>query len=145
MKMHFPLALAMSGAAVLAACTTSAQPAPPPRLPRPTSNHGRNSSIGDSPDVKTPGERSYAITFNVDGTLNGALDCNRAAGRWTTSGESGLSITPMTITRALCPEPRLDAVLVEQLPHVASYRIKDGRLFLTLQADGGILEFEPAK
>ena len=50
----------------------------------------------------------------------------------------------MTITRALCPEPRLDAVLVEQLPHVASYRIKDGRLFLTLQADGGTLEFEPA-
>ena len=145
MKMHFPLALAMSGAAVLAACTTYEQPAPVTGLSGSTWKLVSISSMDDSQDVKTPGERSYAITFNVDGTLNGALDCNRAAGRWTTSGESGLSITPMTITRALCPEPRLDAVLVEQLPHVASYRIKDGRLFLTLQADGGILEFEPAK
>ena len=144
MKTRFSLALAVFGAAALSACTTYEQPAPVIGLSGSIWKLVSIASTDDPQGVKTPGERSYAITFNVDGTLNGALDCNRAAGRWTTSGESGLSITPMTITRALCPEPRLDAVLVEQLPHVASYRIKDGHLFLTLQADGGTLEFEPA-
>ncbi|MFA7596087.1 MAG: META domain-containing protein [Novosphingobium sp.] len=144
MKTHFPLALAIVGAAALSACATYEQPAPITGLSGSTWKLVSIASTDDAQGVKTPGERSYALTFNVDGTLNGALDCNRAAGRWTTSGENGLSITPMTLTRALCPEPRLDTVLVEHLPHVASYQIKDGRLFLTLQADGGILEFEPA-
>jgi para-nitrobenzyl esterase len=32
---------------------------------------------------------------------------------------------------------------VQQLPNVRSYLIKDGRLFLSLMADGGIYELEP--
>ena len=34
--------------------------------------------------------------------------------------------------------------ILRQLPYVRSYIIKDGHLFLSLMADGGIYEFEPA-
>jgi para-nitrobenzyl esterase len=34
--------------------------------------------------------------------------------------------------------------LVRQWPHVRSYLFKDGRLFLSMMADGGTIEFEPA-
>jgi para-nitrobenzyl esterase len=34
--------------------------------------------------------------------------------------------------------------LVRQWPNVRSYLLKDGRLFLSLMADGGTIEFEPA-
>lgn len=143
MKTHFSFALAVFSAITASACTTYEAPAPVFSLPGSTWKLVSIAAKDYAQDVKTPGDRIYEITFNVDGTLSGALDCNRAAGRWTTSGDTGLAITPMTITRALCPEPRLDTTLVEQLPHVASYQIKDGHLFLALQADGGVLEFEP--
>jgi len=35
--------------------------------------------------------------------------------------------------------------LVKHWPYVRSYLIKGGRLYLSLMADGGIYEFEPAK
>jgi para-nitrobenzyl esterase len=34
---------------------------------------------------------------------------------------------------------------VKQLPYVRSYLIKGGHLYLSLMADGGAYEFEPAK
>jgi hypothetical protein len=40
--------------------------------------------------------------------------------------------------RCVCPDG-------QAAPYVRSYVLKDGRLFLSLQADGGIYEFEAAK
>jgi para-nitrobenzyl esterase len=34
--------------------------------------------------------------------------------------------------------------IVKQWPNVRSYVVKDGHLFLSLMADGGIYEFQPA-
>jgi para-nitrobenzyl esterase len=34
---------------------------------------------------------------------------------------------------------------VKQWGYIRSYVVKDGRLFLSLMADGGIYEFEPVK
>jgi len=45
----------------------------------------------------------------------------------------------------MCPPGSLHDQIVKQLPHVRSYVMKDGRLFLSLMADGGIYEFEPAR
>jgi para-nitrobenzyl esterase len=50
----------------------------------------------------------------------------------------------MAITRAMCPPGSLHDRIVKQLPYIRSYVIKDGHLFLSLMADGGIYEFEPA-
>ncbi len=50
----------------------------------------------------------------------------------------------MAATRAMCPPGSLDQRLMRQLPYVRSYLFKEGKLFMSLMADGGILEWEKA-
>ena len=96
--------------------------------------------------VLTPDDRSkYTLAFAVDGVVNARIDCNRGRGGWKSSGPNQLEFGPMAITRAMCPAGSLHDQIVKQLPHVRSYVMKDGHLFLSLVADGGIYEFEPAR
>jgi hypothetical protein len=46
-------------------------------------------------------------------------------------------------TRALCPPPSLDEQVTSQAQYVRSYLLRDGRLHLSLMADGGIHVWEP--
>jgi hypothetical protein len=46
-------------------------------------------------------------------------------------------------TKALCPPPSLGERLAKQLPYVRGYSLRNGRLHLSLMADGGILVWEP--
>lgn len=50
---------------------------------------------------------------------------------------------PLALTRAACPPGSRHDQIVRQWPYVRSYLIKDGRLFLSLMADGGVYEIEP--
>jgi putative lipoprotein len=43
----------------------------------------------------------------------------------------------------MCPPGSLHDQMVRQLPYVRSYILREGRLYLSLMADGGIYEFEP--
>jgi para-nitrobenzyl esterase len=56
-----------------------------------------------------------------------------------------LEFGPMAITRAACPPESLHDHMIKRWPYVRSYVMKDGRLYLSLMADGGIYEFEPAR
>ena len=95
--------------------------------------------------VLTPDDRSkYTLAFSADGVVTARIDCNRGRGGWKSAGPSQIEFGPMAITRAMCPPGSLHDQIVKQLPHVRSYVLKDGRLFLSLMADGGIYEFEPA-
>ena len=49
----------------------------------------------------------------------------------------------MAITRAMCPPGSLHDRILKDREYVRSYVIKNGHLFLSLMADGGIYEFEP--
>jgi para-nitrobenzyl esterase len=90
-------------------------------------------------------ERSrYTIGFGTAGVLNVRFDCNRGRGSWTSSAPGNLEFGSLALTRALCPTGSLHDELVRQWPHVRSYLVKDGRLFLVLMADGGTIELEPA-
>lgn len=90
-------------------------------------------------------ERSrYTMGFGENGVLNVRFDCNRGRGSWTSSGPGNLEFGPLALTRAMCPMGSLHDDLVRQWPHVRSYVVKDGRLYLSLMADGGTIEFEPA-
>jgi para-nitrobenzyl esterase len=84
----------------------------------------------------------YTFAFGADGTLSARIDCNRGRGGWKSSGPGRLEIGPMAVTRAQCPPGSLHDLVLRQLPHVRSYLIKDGRLFLSLMADGGVFELE---
>jgi para-nitrobenzyl esterase len=100
---------------------------------------------GGDGKVLLPDERAkYTLAFGADGRMSARIDCNRAQGGWKSAGKGQLEFGPMAITRAMCPPGSLHDQIVRQLPHVRSYVLKDARLYLSLMADGGIYEMEPA-
>ena len=92
------------------------------------------------PDDKT----KYTLAFGADGFVSARLDCNRGRGTWKSAGRNQIEFGPMALTRAQCPPGSLHDHIVRQWPHVRSYVIRGGHLFLSLMADGGIYELEPA-
>jgi para-nitrobenzyl esterase len=100
--------------------------------------------LGDG-TVLTPDDKSkYTLAFGADGLLSARIDCNRGRGGWKSPEKSRLELGPMAVTRAACPPGSLHDRIVKDLPYVRSYVLKDGRLHLSLMADGGTYEFEPA-
>lgn len=85
----------------------------------------------------------YTIAFDANGGVSVRIDCNRGRGTWKSSGANQLEFGPLALTRALCPPGSLYDRVVKDWGFVRSYLIKDGHLFLSLMADGGIYEFEP--
>ena len=90
----------------------------------------------------------FTIEFGRDGRAALRLDCNHGNGEYkiapATDGSSGsLSFGPLTTTRAMCPPPHLDQRVARDLAFVRSYLHKDGKLYFSLMADGGIYEWAP--
>jgi len=99
---------------------------------------------GGDDTVLVPDDKAkYTLAFAADGSLSARIDCNRGRGTWKASPPSQLELSLLALTRAMCPPHSLHDRIVKQWPFVRSYVIKDGRLFLSLMADGGIYEFEP--
>ncbi len=159
-------ALGLLAALVLAGCgangsrpaapaPAAAAPAPPPAAATRGPLAGTSwrlveiQSMDDSQGTARPDDPSkFTMELNADGTVAMALGCNRAHGTWkaqpgpeTSSGSFEFGL--LAGTRALCPPPRLDEKITAQAPYVRSYLLKDGRLHLSLMADGGIWVFEP--
>ena len=87
----------------------------------------------------------YTIEFLADGAVAMRIDCNRARGTWKSPGPSQLLFGPMAVTRVQCPPESLHDRIVRDVNNVRSYVIRNGHLYLSLVADGGIYEFEPRK
>ena len=101
---------------------------------------------GGDDRVLTPADRAqYTLQFQGDGRVTARIDCNRGSGAWKSAGRSQLEFGPMAMTRAMCPPGSIHDHVVKQLPYIRSYVIKGGHLFLSLMADGGTYEFEPAR
>jgi len=141
----------------LAGCAANTPLDPQPPAPQPTpardgeaakleGTSWRLIQISMSDGVTRPAiERSrYTIGFGASGVLHVRFDCNRGSGSWKSSGANNLEFGPLSLTRAMCAPGSLHDQLVRQWPNVRSYVLKDGRLFLSLMADGGTIEFEPA-
>ena len=100
---------------------------------------------GGDDAVLTPDDGSkYTIAFDPDGMVTVRLDCNRGRGPWKSSGPNQIELGPLALTRAFCGQASLHDQIVKQWGNVRSYIVRDGRLFLSLMADGGIYEFQPA-
>src|SRR5262245_55006058 len=92
----------------------------------------------------TPDDRTkYTFEFGTDGALNARIDCNRGRGAWKSGAAGELEVGALALTRAQCPPGSLHDQIVKQLPFIRSYVVKNGHLFLSLMADGGIYELEP--
>ena len=101
---------------------------------------------GGDGTVLAPDEKArYTVAFGADGKVNVRFDCNRGFGGWNSPQKGRLEFGPMGMTRAMCPPESLHDHLVKRWPYVRSYVIKDGRLYLSLMADGGVYEFERLK
>ena len=92
----------------------------------------------------TPDDRAkYTLEFVAGGQVTARIDCNRGRGTWKSSGPNQLQFGPLALTRAMCPPGSLHDQIVRQWDYIRSYVLKDGHLFLSLLADGGIYELEP--
>jgi para-nitrobenzyl esterase len=100
---------------------------------------------GDDKTLVPDDGAKYTLEFRKDGGLVARIDCNRGRGSWKSSGPAQLELGPLALTRAACPPGSMHDQIVKQWPYARSYVLKDGRLFLSLMADGGIYEFEPAR
>ena len=98
---------------------------------------------GDETTLTPDDPAKYTIAFGSDGRLSARIDCNRGVGTWKSSGPPELEFGPLALTRAMCPPGSLHDQIVRQWPYVRSYVTRDGHLFLSLMADGGIYELEP--
>jgi len=106
-------------------------------------------SMDDATGTKRPDDPSrYTMRLNADGTVNMHLNCNRANGTWRIAPSADptngrFEFGPLATTKALCPPPSLDEEVASQAAYVRGYLLKDGRLYLSLLADGGIYAWEP--
>lgn len=98
---------------------------------------------GDDTTLTPDAPSKYTIAFEPEGRLTVRLDCNRGRGTWTSAGPGQLELGPVASTRAMCPPGSLHDQIAKQWSAVRSYLVRNGHLFLSLMADGGIYEFEP--
>lgn len=143
---------------LLTACSATHAPTPSPETT--TSNPLLNtawqlrtiqSMSDEQPSITVEQPERYTLHFLADGRLALRLDCNRGTGSWQASpaasgsaDHSGqLSFGPIATTRMFCPQPSLESRVGRDLGFVRSYLLRDGHLFLSLMADGGIYEWQP--
>ncbi|UFP94311.1 carboxylesterase family protein [Gloeobacter morelensis] len=98
---------------------------------------------GDGTTLIPEDKAKYTLAFSGDGRVAVRLDCNRGVGTWRSSGPNLLQFGPLALTRALCPPPSMGERIARDWLYIRTYLLKDGRLFASLMADGGIYEFEP--
>jgi len=100
---------------------------------------------GGDETILTPDDKEkYTVAFEDQGRLSAQIDCNQGTGTWKSPGPGQLEFSPLAMTMAACLQPApLNERMPKQWQYVRSYVMKDGHLFLSLMADGGIYEFEP--
>jgi uncharacterized lipoprotein YbaY/heat shock protein HslJ len=98
---------------------------------------------GDGKTLTPDDGSKYTIELGAGWQVSARIDCNRGRGSWKSSGPNHLQFGPMALTRAMCPAGSMHDQIVKQWGNVRSYVIKDGHLFLSLMADGGVYEFQP--
>ncbi len=107
-------------------------------------------SMDDATGVLRPSDPSlYTMNLQNDGSVVIHLNCNTAKGNWSAKSSSdGISgnfeFGPLATTRVICPPPTMDQHIIAQAKYIRGYLLKDGRLYLSLMADGGIYVWEPA-
>ena len=53
-----------------------------------------------------------------------------------------LSIGPLAVTKAFCPEPSMGEMIERNLGYVRSFTVENDRLYMSLMADGGIIVWQ---
>ena len=99
---------------------------------------------GDGKVVTPAAPSRYTVTFLPDAKLAVQADCNRARGTWFALNVQ-MELTIGGMTRAMCAADSLSNDFVEDLGYVRSHVFRDGKLYLSLMADAGIMTFTPTR
>jgi hypothetical protein len=100
---------------------------------------------GGSGQILRPDDGSnYTVEFKADSTVVVRLDCHRGRGTWVSRSTAQLELSPLALTRATCAQTSLHDQVTKQWTFIRSYVFRNTHLFLSLMADGGTYEFEPA-
>ena len=100
---------------------------------------------GDGKALAPDDPAKYTIEFFAEGGVAMRIDCNRARGTWKSTAPGQLEFGPLAVTRVQCPPDSLHDRVALDVSKVRSYVVRNGHLYLSLMADGGIYEFEPRK
>jgi heat shock protein HslJ len=96
---------------------------------------------GDDSVVAPERPERYTLTFLPEGKLAIRADCNRGIGTYRVDGPK-LDIVVGGVTKVMCgPGSHMDAFL-RDIDAVTSHVFRDGKLYLALPVDAGILSFE---
>ena len=102
----------------------------------------------EAPGTTIDDPTKYTVTFGDDGRAAFQVDCNRGSSTWQSSSAApdsgGLTFGPIALTRMFCPQPSADGKVATALGQVRSYLLSDGKLHLSLEADGGIMHWQPS-
>lgn len=91
-------------------------------------------------DIVVDDPSKYTLQLLHDGTYRFKADCNVGSGSYTLSGSS-LTLEPGPTTLAECGPGSLYNEYLDNLGHVASYVLNEGKLVLNLIADAGNMVF----
>ena len=110
--------------------------------------HAIASMDGASGRAEMAAPAVFTLQFDADGAAFFRIDCNRGRGTWKAVPSSdpsvgALEFGPLATTSMACPPGSLDQRVLRDLVRVKSYRLQEGRLFLSLMADGGVYEWTP--
>jgi para-nitrobenzyl esterase len=143
-------------AATIAACDRSGAPSDAAKPAAPAATAAMASSLagtswqlvrftGSDGNKVEPDERAkYTLTFQPDGVVVARIDCNRGRGSWKSDAPGQLVLGPLALTRMMCPPGSMHDRVAADFGAVRAYAVKDGHLLLSLMADGGTYEYEPA-
>ena len=98
---------------------------------------------GDDRTLTPDDPAKYTIEFAPGDRVVARIDCNRGSGTWKATDAGQLALGPLALTRAKCPDGSLHDQIAKQWTNVRSFVMKEGHLFLSLMADGGIYDFAP--
>ena len=100
----------------------------------------------EQPGITIDDPAKYTVMFGGDGRAAFQVDCNRGNGSWTAAAASdsgSVTFGPIALTRMFCPQPSVDTTVVADLGRVRSYLLSDGQLHLSMEADSGIMHWDP--
>lgn len=96
--------------------------------------------------IVPPQPERYTVSFEEGGRFAAQLDCNRAMGTWQVTSQSptggSLEINGGAMTRAMCGPGAMDTRIAADFSRIRTYTLRDGKLYLALEADAGIYEFK---
>ena len=146
-KASYTLSVAIDGGATPAAAAAASAPGAGGLAGTAWQLHSIQSMDDKQGTTRIAEPQRFTMRLGADGRASLQLDCNRGTGTWEAKPggpDSGtFAFGPIAATRALCAPPHLDERVARDLGFVRGYRLKDGNLYLSLMADGGIYEWRP--